>query len=341
MKIIDGVPLSHTEYSWETSDQSIVLHPIQHLFSLNKSKIERIFAFRIGNSKYGLPENSLVLSGSEERSEMSFYFYAIYLKTKDIVLLDSGFNSQNLIECFKIEYSPLESLDLDVTKVKKVIISHLHWDHSGNLNLFPYATVYLQKSEYDWATEVIAKATNNSKTNPYYTALVIVQPSVEIKSGILLEDFDIIKQLKKQGRLVLITEKYFKVTEDVIVHTVGGHTPGSQIAFVRTDENYFCFCFDCAYLYKNIEQSIPIGKSSCLCRHESRKAIKFLHKLNKFEDVEVIPGHDPKLILKYKALNKNMFSIYKKNRKDFLELQPIPEIKNNDPKVQQYLDENV
>ena len=44
----------------------------------------------------------------------------------------------------------LEQLGLKPDDVKMMAVSHTHPDHTGNVELFPQATLYVQKGEYDW-----------------------------------------------------------------------------------------------------------------------------------------------------------------------------------------------
>lgn len=44
----------------------------------------------------------------------------------------------------------LEQLGLKPDDVKAMAVSHTHPDHTGNVELFPQATLYVQKAEYDW-----------------------------------------------------------------------------------------------------------------------------------------------------------------------------------------------
>lgn len=44
----------------------------------------------------------------------------------------------------------LEQLGLKPNDVKAMAVSHTHPDHTGNVELFPQATLYVQKAEYDW-----------------------------------------------------------------------------------------------------------------------------------------------------------------------------------------------
>jgi len=46
--------------------------------------------------------------------------------------------------------SQLAALDLKPSDIRYLALSHSHPDHVGNLNLFPQATLVVQKAEYDW-----------------------------------------------------------------------------------------------------------------------------------------------------------------------------------------------
>lgn len=46
--------------------------------------------------------------------------------------------------------APLEQLGLKPDDVKAMAVSHTHPDHTGNVELFPQAMLYVQKAEYDW-----------------------------------------------------------------------------------------------------------------------------------------------------------------------------------------------
>src|SRR5712664_3224529 len=47
--------------------------------------------------------------------------------------------------------SQLAEIDVKPSDVRFVGISHTHGDHIGNVDLFPAATVLIQKAEYEWA----------------------------------------------------------------------------------------------------------------------------------------------------------------------------------------------
>ena len=56
----------------------------------------------------------------------------------------------------------LTRIDVDGTNVTKVVITHMHWDHVGGMEMFPKAfpkaTFYVQKKEYEfWIKHPVAR----------------------------------------------------------------------------------------------------------------------------------------------------------------------------------------
>lgn len=48
----------------------------------------------------------------------------------------------------------LEQLHLKPSDIRYVAVSHSHPDHTGNLTMFPKATLLVQRAEYDWAGRI-------------------------------------------------------------------------------------------------------------------------------------------------------------------------------------------
>jgi glyoxylase-like metal-dependent hydrolase (beta-lactamase superfamily II) len=79
----------------------------------------------------------------------------------DTILLDTGLGHRNKADVLQL-YSNLEAAGIAPASVTKVLLSHLHKDHSGGIAVpdpitgqrflsFPYATWYLQRREFDYA----------------------------------------------------------------------------------------------------------------------------------------------------------------------------------------------
>jgi glyoxylase-like metal-dependent hydrolase (beta-lactamase superfamily II) len=94
----------------------------------------------------------------------------VVITSKDILLLDTGLGFSNPDGTLQIHQNLLDA-GINPMDVTKVLLTHLHKDHSGGISKedkilgtfhisFPNATYYVQRKEFDYATE---------KGSPSYT----------------------------------------------------------------------------------------------------------------------------------------------------------------------------
>ncbi len=86
--------------------------------------------------------------------------YLIDHPKQGLILIDTGFNYPRLSEEMKtgIAWSPIlqlrnqiAGLGYDPDNVRHVVLSHLHFDHAGQMEDFPTATFHFRKSEWESA----------------------------------------------------------------------------------------------------------------------------------------------------------------------------------------------
>ena len=139
-------------------------------------------------------------------------------KNKEIYAVDQGSTSLE---------SSLAGLNLKPEDITDVILTHLHFDHTGGSTVnnngklepaFPNATYYVQKENYQWA----------------------VNPSERDKGSYIKDNF---VPLKEAGVLMQIEgEKPFDDEIDFII--VNGHTFGQQLLKLSDSSNTFLYCCD-------------------------------------------------------------------------------------------------
>src|SRR5205823_1318253 len=74
-----------------------------------------------------------------------------------VVLVDSGFYRQKFLDQwkprdFRTPAAAVEAAGVKPELVTDIIISHAHWDHVDGVDLFPKATVWIQREEYRYYT---------------------------------------------------------------------------------------------------------------------------------------------------------------------------------------------
>src|SRR5271170_1098741 len=72
------------------------------------------------------------------------------------IVIDTGFSApmaaKRQRDHLRCPAEGLGLLNVDANKIKDVVITHLHYDHVGNFDLFPAATFHLQDLEMNYAT---------------------------------------------------------------------------------------------------------------------------------------------------------------------------------------------
>lgn len=120
---------------------------------------------------YEILEKNASTRGRGERFVLAVPISAYLLDTASgYVLVDAGANSTVINDpALRHEYYEgrgwrppvvlagheisfqLAQISVQAAQIERVVLSHLHLDHAGNLKLFPNATVYVQRREYDYA----------------------------------------------------------------------------------------------------------------------------------------------------------------------------------------------
>jgi glyoxylase-like metal-dependent hydrolase (beta-lactamase superfamily II) len=153
------------------------------------------------------------------------------------ILFDSGFHMQKWIDQFHVTdfLSPdkaMQEAGVDPAAVTDVIISHAHWDHMDGIDLFPKATIWIQKAEYE-----------------YYTATAW-QPGGH-HGGIEPNDIQELVRRNIAGQVRLVDGDDKEVLPGIRAYTGARHTFASQ--YIRVEgQPPFVLASDNCYLYENL-----------------------------------------------------------------------------------------
>jgi phosphoribosyl 1,2-cyclic phosphodiesterase len=105
-----------------------------------------------------MSKKSLIfLGGDPNDGPMTFdYFVWLAIGNGRKVLIDTGFNKAvadrrggNWLRCSS---EAVEMVGLSAADITDVVITHLHFDHAGNLDKFPNAVFHIQDKEMQLAT---------------------------------------------------------------------------------------------------------------------------------------------------------------------------------------------
>lgn len=194
-----------------------------------------------------------------------------------IILFDSGFHIQKYIDQFKVTefLSPdkaVQEAGVDPAAVTDIIISHAHWDHMGGIDLFPKATIWIQKAEYE-----------------YYTGAAWQLGGRH--GGIEPEDVKELVRRNLAGQVRLVDGDDKEILPGIRAYTGARHTYASE--YIRVEgAPTFVLASDNCYLYENIKQHKAGSTFDRSDWDANIAAQKRMVELAGSAD-RVVPGHDP------------------------------------------------
>jgi glyoxylase-like metal-dependent hydrolase (beta-lactamase superfamily II) len=217
---------------------------------------------------------------------IDYYVWAI-CRDKDVVLVDAGFTPDTARRRGARVYldtpaATLKSLGRTPEDVSHVVLSHLHYDHTGTLPDFPNAVVLLQRAELDFWTGPYARR----GAYPH-----------------LIEETDLnhLKDREAAGTLRLL-DGDTELEGGIRIHRVGGHTPGLQIVSVDTGAGTVVLAADASHFYENYEADKPYA-----IVHELPAMYDAFDTIRRLAGPGgiFVPGHDPLVRSRHKALPSN------------------------------------
>jgi len=193
------------------------------------------------------------------------------------ILFDSGFHRQKWIDQFHVTdfLSPDEAVKtagVDPAAVTDLVISHAHWDHMGGIDLFPNATIWIQKAEYE-----------------YYTGAAW-QPGGK-KGGIDPEDVTELLRRNMRGLVRLVNGDNVEIFPGITAYTGARHTFASQYLRVAGEKSWVLASDNC-YLYENLKSHRASATFEPGDQPGNVAAQERMIALAGSAD-RVVPGHDP------------------------------------------------
>ena len=224
----------------------------------------------------GVQVSELVVGGpKDEKIDLAMAVWLIRGGGRTI-LFDSGFHRDTFLKEFPMKdyLRPDEAVKLAGVApdaVTDIVISHAHWDHMGGIDLFPKATVWIQKDEYR-----------------YYTTDAW-QPGGD-HGGIDPQDVAALVKLNTEGRVHLIDGDNVEIFPGIRVYTGSRHTYASE--YLRVDGHPpFVLSSDNVYLYLNLSSHLASATFS-----DSDHAANIAQQARMIELAgsvdRVVPGHD-------------------------------------------------
>ncbi|NGP07758.1 N-acyl homoserine lactonase family protein [Rhodococcus sp. 14C212] len=250
------------------------------------SETYNLFAIRLGYVDRIARDNFLTDPHLSGAMRLDFDMWVVRGDER-IVVVDTGFSRDAGERRGRVlQRRPAESLrELGIAPedVTDVVVTHLHYDHAGNLGDFPGARIWIQGAE-------VAYATGDSMRHPPLSHFFDVDDVCDI----VRRTFD--------GRVRQI-DGVHTLVEGVELHRVGGHTPGLQVVRVHTERGWVVLASDALHYYANLELRNPFP--AIVDVPEMLAAFDTVVELADGPD-HVVPGHDPAVMDRYGAVSDDL-----------------------------------
>jgi glyoxylase-like metal-dependent hydrolase (beta-lactamase superfamily II) len=248
-----------------------------------------VYAIKYAHHARRASENFIGGDPHDGPMPLDYFVWLVRGDGRDIVV-DTGFSAAAAAkrgrDHLRCPAAALTLLGTDCSTVQHVVITHLHYDHVGNFDLFPAATLHLQDLEMRYATG---------------------RHMSEQRHGGAYDVEDVVGMVRRAyaGR-VRFHEGDAEIFPGVSLHLIGGHTMGLQVVRVQTRRGWLVLASDASHFYANMEQQRPFpivwsvddmveGYSRLLELAES--------------PAHIIPGHDPLVLERYPAVAESFRGI--------------------------------
>lgn len=240
-----------------------------------------VYAVRYGHHDRRSPENFLGGDPHDILQPLAYFVWAI-VGPHGTFVVDTGFDEAMARARGRQLVKPvgegLAALGIPPDSVRDVIVTHLHYDHSGNHDVFPRARYHLQDAEM-----------------AYSTGRCMCHAQMRIP----FETDDVVAMVRKvfAGRVVF-HDGHEQLAPGLTVHHIGGHSKGLQCVRVKTARGHVVLASDASHLYAHMHEGrvFPVTYNVA----ETLEGYGTLRKLADSPD-HVVPGHDPQVLERYPA----------------------------------------
>lgn len=243
--------------------------------------VHEVFAVRYAHHDRKAAENFIGGDPHDILQPLAYYVWAI-VGPRGTFVVDTGFDRAMADKRGRTIVSPvadgLRAIGIDAATVQDVIVTHLHYDHCGNYDLFPRARYHIQDEE-------MAYATGRYMRHPHMR--------------IPFEPDDVVAMVRKVfAERVLFHDGDDEIAPGITVHRVGGHSKGLQCVRVQTRRGHVVLASDASHLYPHFQQGRVFPVTFCVGDVlEGYATIKRLAA----SDRHIVPGHDPMVAEIYPA----------------------------------------
>ncbi len=235
--------------------------------------------------------DNFVPADAHDDSSMPMDFFVWLLKDGSrSILVDTGFGEEMAQRrgraLHRCPIDALRQLGVQPHEVGDVVLTHLHYDHAGNLGKLPNARFHVQDGELDYAT-------GRCMCHAVMRHAYAVEDVVQLVRYVYADRVHF-----HQGNSL--------IAPGVELLLVGGHTKGLQAVRVHTERGWVVLASDASHYYENMQSGRPFpivfSVADMLAGH------RLLQQAADSPE-HVVPGHDPQVLRRYPLLEGDLTGI--------------------------------
>jgi N-acyl homoserine lactone hydrolase len=218
----------------------------------------QVYALKYAESEY--PAN--LVNSRKAAGKVYMHWLAYLIKSRDgaLTLVDCGFSDPGLVKRFRLRnFKPiveiLHDLGIAPREVQRIVLTHTHFDHALDVDLFSAAGVYVHESE---------------AVNPEEQSLATKFAA-----------------LSGQNRLHRVGHR-IQVAEGLEAVHIGGHTRGSLIVRTTGLAKQLIFTGDECYFAAECVAGVALPPAAAFDRAKNQAFVRSLPA-----DSTLLTGHEP------------------------------------------------
>ena len=227
-------------------------------------------------------------SAARRPQRLDFFVWLLRNPTSALVI-DTGFSAasgaardRHLLGRPRDLLAPL----LAGRRVDALLVTHLHYDHTGDLDIAPDAPLLVAAAE-----------------RAFWRGEALTSPAARI---VEVADIDHLDELDRRGRVRSIIDTPHPLPLGAIAHLTPGHTPGQLVVEVPTDAGGILLANDAAHFYEELDGGPmfiytidPAGADASIAWLAARSSA----------GATVVPGHDPLVCERFPEVAEGVFRL--------------------------------
>jgi glyoxylase-like metal-dependent hydrolase (beta-lactamase superfamily II) len=243
--------------------------------TLTQDDVYHVWSVRFARLSRRIHENFIITDLHDGPMPLDYNFW-ILQNAHRTVLVDTGFGPRAAAERGReLDVDPITALarvGVDPASINDVILTHLHYDHAGNMDRLPAARFHVQESE-------VAFATGRCMCERF------------MRFPFDVEDVVTLVRHTFADRVRFHAGDAYPLP-GISLHLLPGHTAGIQAVRVLTPRGVVLLASDVTHYYANFLRRSPfvltVDAAATLRSYESLISIAGGYE-------RVIPGHDPRI----------------------------------------------